>query len=489
MKLNTLLTHVILRETQGDLDLDINSIRMDSRKIEPGDLFAAVKDFYRDGHSYIAHAVEQGAAAVLLSDPPNEEIGVPWVRVHNVLECLGPMCSRLHDFPSKKMAVIGVTGTNGKTTTAKMLEAIIASDAQKGGFIGTTGVSYGSTKVHTGLTTPEAPEFQELLSKMLSEGVQSAAVEVSSHGITLKRVHGTDFSCGVFTGLGRDHLDFHEDMSDYAETKINWMLGAVDHSPVGRGGVVPLDDETGRIILSEFRGNIYSFGFDEEADIYPQALEYSAKGTSGRLASPSGSLSLNLNVPGKHNVRNAMAAAGAALIMGIEPISIVEGLQSFKGVPGRFESIDNERDLFIYVDYAHTPDALQAALKSLREISSGRVIAVFGCGGDRDRAKRPEMAQAAVENADIIVVTSDNPRSEDPDVIISDILVGVPGGANGERVFVEADRRAAIKSAVEMAEPGDAILIAGKGHETSQIIGDKVIPFDDAQIVREVLVS
>jgi UDP-N-acetylmuramoyl-L-alanyl-D-glutamate--2,6-diaminopimelate ligase len=489
MMLSTLLKNVMVRESSSDMDVDIQSIRMDSRKIKSGDLFAAVKDFYRDAHSYIAHAVEQGAAAVLLSDAPTSDIGVPWVRVHNVLEYLGPMCSTLYGHPSTKLAVVGITGTNGKTTTAQMIESILHSASIKSGFIGTTGVRYGDIETTTGLTTPEAPEFQELLFKMEADGVQAAAVEVSSHGIALKRVHGTQFTCGVFTGLGRDHLDFHEDMTDYTETKVNWMLGEVDHSPIGQGAVVPLDDETGRVILSEFRGRIYTFSFDDDADIYPQALKYSEKGTQGRLVSPHGSLSLNLNVPGKHNVRNAMAAAGAALIMDIEPIAIVEGLQRFRGVPGRFESIANDREMFIYIDYAHTPDALRAALGSLREISSGRVIVVFGCGGDRDRLKRPEMAHVAVENADLIVVTSDNPRSEDPESIVNEILAGIPGGADGDRVFVELDRTAAITAAIKMAKPGDAILVAGKGHESGQIIGDKVIPFDDAKVVAEVLGS
>jgi len=489
MTLSDLLQGALVQASSGDLGCEVGYIRMDSRKIKPGDLFAAVKDFYRDCHEYIPQAIEAGASAILLSDEPAEELSVPWVRVHNVLELLGPICAKALEHPSRQMDMVGVTGTNGKTTTAHMIHSILSADFKKTGIAGTNGVQYGDVSRYTGLTTLEAPELQELLSEMKSDGVEAAVVEVSSHGIALKRVHGTAFTCGVFTGMGTDHLDFHADQEDYTQTKVNWLLGDVQNSPSHKGVVVPADDTAGREILSEFRGEVVTFGFDEDADIYPDQLDLVPDGTKGRLVTPEGTLTLSLKVPGRHNVRNAMAAAGAAFVMGIQPIAIVDGLQQFTGVPGRLESVPNSRGINVYVDYAHTPDALDAVTASLKELGEGRLITVFGCGGDRDKAKRSEMGRIVSTNSDVAIVTSDNPRSEDPNKIVEEIVTGIAADLRDQTIFVEVDRAKAIAKAVSLATEGDTILIAGKGHETQQIIGDQSNPFDDRKVAAEVMAS
>ncbi len=489
MMLSQLLMELLhVRETSGNLDaVAVGHVRADSRRVAPGDLYVATKTVYTDGHKFIADAIARGAAAVVFSDPPAELPAVPWVRVHSGTMAVGPLASARYGHPSHGLGLLGVTGTNGKTTVTWMLESILTSDGRKAGRIGTTGAHLGSQTVDTGFTTPEAPELQELLHGFLAEGGQAVAMEVSSHAIALRRVHGCRFSVGVFLGIGSDHLDFHGTLEEYSETKVNWLLGDVQHAPSSRGLVVPADDPWGQEVMQEHRGRLLSFGFDDDADIYPAALELGPELTRGRIATPEGTLQLWLRMPGRHNVRNALAAIAAAQLFGVEPIAIVEGLERFQGVPGRVEPVKNDRGLTVLVDYAHTPDALKATITSLRELTEGRVLVVFGCGGDRDRTKRPEMGRVVHDLADVMVVTSDNPRSEPPHQIIDEILLGLPVDADPERLVVEVDRRVAIETAISLAEPGDVVLIAGKGHETYQILAEGTVPFDDRTVAAEVL--
>jgi UDP-N-acetylmuramyl-tripeptide synthetase len=489
MNLAELIINLPVRHASGNLDVPVNHVLCDSRKITPGDVFVAVSNVYYDGHQYIQDAIAAGASAIVHSNNLSDDLvcDIPCVRVTSTMEAIGYMCALERGNPSRKMDLVGVTGTNGKTSTCHMIESIMKASGVPTGIIGTTGASYGDISVDTGLTTPEAPELQKILAEMVDAGVQRATVEVSSHGIALKRVLGCHYSAGVFTGLGRDHLDFHANPSEYRETKVNWLLDDVQGCPNVRGVVTPLDDDAGQEIYREFRGRVLSFGFDDDSDIYPEALEMTTAGTRGRVLTPRGTLSLFLQAPGRHNVRNAMAAIGVASLLDIEPIAVVEGLQRFRGAPGRFDSVENTQGLTVLVDYAHTPDALAVAIQSLREITEGRVIVVFGCGGDRDQEKRPEMGAIVAEHADVLVVTSDNPRTESPTAIIDQVIAGIPTSSDAGSVHVEPDRRAAIKQAIELASPGDAVLIAGKGHESKQIIGDEVIAFDDRQVAAEVL--
>ena len=489
MKFTELARDVIVKYQGGALaEVEVRRIHCDSRKIQPGDLFCALVDAYRDGREFVPAAIEAGAVGLVLPARPEVDPGVPWIAVPNVAEALARMAAAVMDHPSRKMTLVGVTGTNGKTTTCHILEAIVQSALKRPALLGTTvGARYANKTVTTGLTTPEAPELQELLADMVQAEVDVCAMEVSSHGIALKRVEACEFAAGVLTGVGSDHLDFHADHADYAQTKVEWLLGEVQASPTCLGVVVPIDDEFGREVHQEFRKNVITFGWDEDADIFPSALEMTPTGSRGRISTPEGTLSFDLKLAGRHNVRNAMAAIGAAQILGLEPIAIVEGIMRVRGVPGRFEAVENQRGFTVLVDYAHTPDALDAAISSVRELTEGRIIVVFGCGGDRDRAKRPEMARVVADKADHIVVTSDNPRTEDPHEIIEEILLGIPVGAAAGRIHVEPDRRAAIELAIGLAEPGDVVLIAGKGHETGQIIGEEKLPFDDRIVAAEVL--
>ena len=490
MKLRELLTHVLVRQTHGDLDVEVDQVRSDSRKVEPGDVFAAQNDVYHQGDKFIGAALEAGARALVVETlPEGLPAELPVVVVPNAAEALAHMSAARFGQPSTHLDLIGVTGTNGKTTTCHLLEPILLMAGRTPGLIGTAiGARYAGKTLNTGLTTPEAPELQAILSDMVRDGVNAAAIEVSSHGIALKRSEGCAFAIGVLTGIGRDHLDFHESQQAYVDTKVNWLLGEVQQSPTCRGAVVPWDDPAGQEVLSEFRKPILTFGYDEEADIYPTALELQPTLTRGRIATPEGTLTLELRgLPGRHNVRNAMAAIGTALLLGVEPISIVEGLQRFSGVPGRLEPVPNNRGISVLVDYAHTPDALQATIAALREVTEGRIVVVFGCGGDRDKEKRPEMARVAHRGADVLVVTSDNPRSEDPVAIIDEILLGIPADATPETVHVEVDRKLAIEKAIGLAATGDLVLVAGKGHERGQTSGGQTIPFDDRAVCAEVL--
>lgn len=488
--LQDLVIRVIVRETAGDLATEIGQIRTDSRLVQPGDLFCAQNDVYHDGDAYIGAALEAGAAALVVDKRPPGEVAVPWVMVPNVAAATAAIAAEAAGRPSEKLDLVGVTGTNGKTTTCHILEAILVMAGRRPGLMGTaTGARYAGKTVNTGLTTPEAPALQAILADMVSCSVDAAAIEVSSHGVALHRVDACEFAVGVLTGIGRDHLDFHETQEAYSDTKVNWLLGAVHASAFNKGAVVPVDDPAGQEVLSEYRRNILTFGFDEEADIYPSALEFHPTHTRGRISTPEGTLTLNLRLPGRHNVRNALAAIGAAQILGVEPIAIVDGLGRIGGVPGRLEAVPNDRGFTVLVDYAHTPDALQATIASVRELTERRIIVVFGCGGDRDRTKRPEMARVAHAASDVIVVTSDNPRSEDPHAIIEDMLLGIPVDADPHAVHVEEDRAAAIGLAIGLAKEGDLVLIAGKGHETGQTFADGTVAFDDRQVASEALTS
>ena len=443
----------------GDASVEVGRAAHDSRSLSPGALFCCVPGAVHDGHDLAADAVAAGAAALLCERPL--DLGVPELVVSSVREAMGPVAAELAGRPSDHLAVVGVTGTNGKTTTIALLGAILEAAGRPCGLIGTlTGAR----------TTPEAPELQDRLAAHLAEGKAAVAMEVSSHALDLHRVDGTRFRVAVFTNLSRDHLDHHGDMGAYFQAKAR--LFGPDLCDLA---VLGVDDPHGRLL--------------RDAALVP-SVGYSLADAHDLRLGPDGShftwrgVPVHVGLAGRFNVANALAAATAAEALGVTPEQVAAGLASVPPVPGRFERVDEGQPHLAVVDYAHTPDGLEQLLATARELVPGRVIVVFGAGGDRDRSKRPAMGEVAARLADVVIVTSDNPRHEDPAAIIDEVCNGMDEPRD---LRVEPDRRSAIEAAVAEARPGDVLLVAGKGHETTMTIGDDVQPFDDREVLRTAL--
>jgi len=464
--------------------VDVRSVVHDSRAVAPGALFCCIRGAVTDGHRYAADAVAAGAVALLVEEwlP----LGVPQVRVASVRGVLGPLAARFHGEPSFAMRVLGVTGTNGKTTTTYLLEAIAQAAGERSGVIGTVGARIGDRALESAHTTPEATDLQAMLATMRDDGVATVAMEVSSHALDQHRVDATHFASTCFTNLTHDHLDYHGTVEAYFESKARLF------TPVFTGrAAVHVGDPHGEQLARRAAADgvvvtRYAIG-ERAADVTAEHVELGPYGSTFDLVACRGrSARVHTPLVGAFNVVNALGAATTALLAGFELDAIVAGLVRPIVVPGRMERVDAGQDFTVFIDYAHTPDALDAALAAARGATAagGQVIVVFGCGGDRDRAKRPLMGQIATHRADVTFVTSDNPRTEDPATILDEIFRGVPRNAGAERVL---DRRAAIRDAVARAQPGDVVLVAGKGHESGQIIGDRVEPFDDRVVVREAI--
>lgn len=479
MKLRDLLKKVKVVELQGDDSVEILSLCYDSRKAGEGSLFFAIKGFRQDGNQFVKDAVEKGAIAVVSEREPLVK-EVTWVQVENARQAMADIAAEFFGNPSEKLKVVGVTGTNGKTTTV-LLTAEILSKAGKCGYISTVDIYYGE-KVKPSLTTPESVDVHRMLYKMVENGFDYAVIEVSSHALHLDRVRKVDFDVAVFTNLSGDHLDFHLTMDRYfeAKAKLFKMLRGADKWAIING-----DDEYGRRLLEICESGSLTYGFKPWSSLYPLSLKFDLNGTEGKISTPIKTINFKSNLIGKANVYNIMAAAGAAIALGVEKELVEKGISSFKGVKGRLEKFESRKGYFVFVDYAHTDDALRKVLESLRELPHRRIIVVFGAGGDRDRSKRPRMGRVAGELADIVVLTSDNPRSEDPYKIIEEIETGVKEKTS--LYMKEVDRKKAIEKALSMARKGDIVLIAGKGHETYQIFADRVVPFSDQEIVKEIL--
>jgi UDP-N-acetylmuramoyl-L-alanyl-D-glutamate--2,6-diaminopimelate ligase len=469
--LDRLLARIEVADVVGGVaGVEIGSVAHDSGAVEPGALFCCIRGEHADGHDFAARAVAAGATAVLAEHRIEGIPGsVPQVLVADTRRAIGPVAAAFHDDPSRSMAVVGVTGTGGKTTTTHLLASILDAAGRPAGVIGTlTGAR----------TTPEAPELQARLAAFRDEGRVAVAMEVSSHALAMRRVDGTWFEVAVFTNLSRDHLDFHRSMEDYFAAKARLFT-----PDFAARAVVNLDDTHGRLLADAAVVPTVGYSLSDADEIALAASESRFRWRGVRLRIPLG---------GRFNVSNAIGAATAAAELGIGAADVAAGLDAAGPVPGRFEVVDEGQPFPVVVDYSHKPDGLRQVLASAREVTAagGRVVVVFGCGGDRDRSKRPEMGEAASELADVVVVTSDNPRSEDPGAIIDEILAGIPdaaGRAAVGRLVVEPDRRAAIAAAVERAGAGDVVVIAGKGHETTQTTGDRVVPFDDRDEARRVL--
>ncbi len=475
---------------------EITGLSYDSRSVAPGDLFFCVAGLREDGHTFAARALERGAAALVVERPLG--LGVHEVVVESARAAMGPIAARFYGDPSSELQVVGVTGTNGKTTTAYLIRALFEAIGEQCGLEGTVKSVVGGEERTVTRTTPESIDLQADLRAMLEGGDEACAMEVSSHALALGRADGIHFAAAVFTNLSRDHLDFHETMEDYFQAKRRLFV-TERGSPPGVS-VVNVDDPYGRRLAAEIDGAL-TFGVGEQqADYRASRVRCTFEGCSFRLHTPAGEHEVALRIPGRFNVTNALGALAAVHVLGGELDTLVAALGRGVHVPGRFEPVDEGQDFAVLVDYAHTPDSLQNVLRAARELlagdqrGDGRVICVFGAGGDRDRGKRPLMGEAAASIADVVVVTSDNPRSEDPEQIIAEIMAGVgrvergsrgPGAASVQSV---ADREQAIVQAIACARPGDVLVIAGKGHEHGQELSDgRVVPFDDVAVAREAL--
>lgn len=457
-----------------DLEVRITGVAYDSRQVQPGFLFVAIEGLATDGHRFIFEAVSRGAGGILLQRAVPVPDGVAWAVVPDTREALARVASRFFGEPARGLNLVGVTGTNGKTTTTHLLAALFRKHHPKVGLIGTIYNAIGDELLPVRHTTPESLDLQRLLRRMVDSGVRDVVLEVSSHALRLDRVVGLRFGVAVFTNLSQDHLDFHLDMDDYFAAKARLFEGLGEEALA----VINHDDGYGRRLLKLSRGRGITYGIHESVDVRATGIRMGSGGVHFTVESDWGSFPVALRITGLFNVYNSLAAVTVGLAKGFAPEEIADALGRVRGVPGRFERVDRGQEYTVIVDYAHTPDGLENVLCAAREITPARVIAVFGCGGDRDRKKRPLMGVISARSADYTVLTSDNPRSEEPLTIIA----GIEQGYREERsdgCVVVPDRREAIRHAFEQARPGDVVVIAGKGHEDYQVVGNQRLNFDD----------
>jgi len=473
-------------------DVEIRSIHCRAQDVHTGGLFVAISGFTADGHDYVDQALALGAAAIVVERTLERDAVV--IEVNDSRRALARLSSEFYGRPSEHMVLVGITGTNGKTTTAYLIERILAQHGLPTGVIGTINYRFGGREFDSPVTTPESVDLQRILADMRDQGVSHVVMEVSSHALALNRVEDCYLDIGVFTNLTQDHLDFHRNMDAYWESKKRMFIDGLgpDNPKTPKTGVINVSDPRGNDLMSSVSGDIITTGFDNTADVYPTASRVDRSGISVRLNTPRGVVAIDSQLVGAHNLSNVMSAVGVGLALGIPEKTIAEGIATLRAVPGRLEPVPDPKGRFIYVDYAHTPDALDHVIQALSELGAGRIICVFGCGGDRDRTKRAQMGHIAAKRCHLTIVTSDNPRTEPPLQIIEEILEGVrkeavtemrpsdvteDSGAPG--FVVEPDRKKAIRIAISAARSDDTVLIAGKGHETYQIIGKETFPFDD----------
>lgn len=480
MKLIELLKNIKVLDSWHIDELEIKKIKYDSRQIEKGDLFVAVKGFATDGHKYIKNALRKGARAVVIEDVNYCSKEYPWVLVNNSRETLADLANNYFDHPSQKFTLIGVTGTNGKTTTTNLIAKILEQQGEKVGLIGTIHNRIGEEILFVERTTPESLDLQCLFAKMVEAQVTHVIMEVSSHALDLDRVRGCVFDIVVFTNLTQDHLDYHKNMENYFQAKAKLFSKADNQEKIA---IINSDDSWGKKLLNICDCKKISYGLEEPCDLQGKDLHITPRGVSYLLDSNL----VQLNLTGKFNAYNSLATLAVAKAIGIPIQQAVKSLSSVEGIAGRFQVVNPSDEFTVIVDYAHTPDSLVNILITAREITQGKIITVFGCGGDRDRTKRPLMGKVAAQYSDFCFITSDNPRTEDPLKIIEDILPGVKEVTGEEKFIVEVKRKDAIKKALTIAEKGDMVIIAGKGHENYQEINGKKYPFDDKLIVQDFL--
>jgi len=481
MKLAQVLHEVPGVELLGDADCPIQGVAYSSRDVEPGMLFAALKGLKADGFDFIPEALQKGAVAVLCERDKPRGLQVNWVRAADARQALALCAANYYRHPSQELKVLGITGTKGKTTVSYLLEAILSAAGHRSGLLGTIEYRGPGLSRTASRTTPEAPDLQRMLNTIKENGASHCVMEVSSHALDLKRVVGIDFDIAVFTNLSGEHLDYHRTMEEYFTAKSSlFSLGRRNMA------VVNIDDTWGKRLISHLAMGGVTYGFDPKAMVRVEKSSFSWEGIDLTLRFPAGRLHLNSRLLGRPNLYNILAAVAAALTLNLPVSAVRQGIAAVQGVRGRFQAIENQRELHIFVDYAHTDDALRNLLETAKELSEGRIILVFGAGGDRDRSKRPRMGEAAGTWADWSILTSDNPRSEDPLSILTQVEAGLRRTGK-DKYEIEPDRRTAIQKGLQAAQPGDTLLVAGKGHEDYQILGEKVIHFDDAEVIRALL--
>jgi UDP-N-acetylmuramoyl-L-alanyl-D-glutamate--2,6-diaminopimelate ligase len=496
MTLAELIAPLSVLEQQGRLDVEVTGLTDDSRAVKPGCLFVAVKGGKADGHAFLRQAVAAGASGLVVQERPaaSPEAGapvlpVPVIRVQDSRRALGLLAGRFHGDPSSRLNLIGVTGTNGKTTITYLCKGVLEAAGRKVGLIGTVAYQIGDERLAASHTTPGAVELQALLARMVEARLHSAVMEVSSHALALDRIVGCEFDVAIFTNLTQDHLDFHTDLEDYFQAKLRLFTGLSPGLKSGaKRAIVNVDDERGERVCRASRVPVWTYAVKRAADLKAEDVRLSLAGTWFTAVTPVGRFHVESRLVGEHNVYNLLAAIGVGLHEGLSPAQIQAGIKSVVNVPGRFERVEAGQDFTVVVDYAHTEDALERLLTAAQQLKTGRIITVFGCGGDRDRGKRPRMGRVAARLSDLVIATSDNPRSEDPLAILREVEAGLRSAVEAQetqaRYEVIADRRLAVEAAIRAARPGDMVLIAGKGHEDYQIIGSQRIHFDDREVAR-----
>jgi UDP-N-acetylmuramoyl-L-alanyl-D-glutamate--2,6-diaminopimelate ligase len=478
--LKELLATLPSKKIFGQTDLKIEKIEYDSRKINPGDLFVAITGFKEDGHKHVNSALEKGAVGVVAQTDGDYKAKVKII-VPDSREALALLSCAFFDSPSERLKVVGITGTNGKTSITYLVKSILEKATRRVGLIGTIAYYVGEEKLPATNTTPESLDLQRMFSRMLGRGTDSVVMEVSSHALALKRVIGVDFDVAVFTNLDREHLDFHKTLSAYKESKgrLFEMLSHKSYAVINR------DDPNWRYFYDKTKARRLTYSLnDHQADFHAKSYSCDLKGSHIDLVTPDGEMEMSLRLLGETNIYNALASAAVGVALKVDLETIKSGLESAEGIPGRMEKIQSGQDFKVLIDYAHTPNALERLLKTVRRVTEGQLLVLFGCGGDRDQGKRPEMGKVASLFADKIFLTEDNPRSEDPQRIIDQIMQGVK---NKEKVEIIIDRKEGIKKAVSMAKSGDTLVLAGKGHEDYQIKKGKKSHFSDKETVLELL--
>lgn len=477
MELMDLLGNYPVLSISGSSKITITGIEHDSRKVRKGNIFIAIKGFSIDGHLFIHEAIRNGAIAILVEREINIKEEVTTIRVQDTLDALGYITTKFYKTPWEDMGIIGITGTNGKTSTSYYIKSILESDLKKVGLLGTMGSIIDNLHEELKNTTPDSLEIQKHLSEMAIKSVDVCVMEVSSHGLALKRVKYMDFNIGIFTNLSKDHLDYHKTMYNYLESKLKLFY------KTNYLNIINIDDPAGKEIINKV-GNktpYLTYGIKEKAHVYATNIEYNMDSVYFTLNTPTNNCSIRLNTPGQFSVYNSLAAAACAYSLGTDIIIIKKGLEAIAGIKGRFELVPINKEFNVIIDFAHTPDSLDKVLASIKEFAKGRIIVVFGAGGNRDKFKRPDMGRVVSQYADIAIITSDNPRNEDPEEIINDIIEGI---INTSFNYIKIiDRKEAIEYAMKIAKKNDLILLAGKGHEEYTIIGNKVYPFNERQII------
>lgn len=477
MKLKDIMQGVRFTIIQGNIDIEIANICYDSRAIKQGDVFFCIEGFNMDGHKFVDQALENGAIAIVCSKTIDSPCNITIINVENGRKNLALASANFYGNPSSKLKLIGITGTNGKTTSTFMMKAILEEAGFKVGVIGTIANYIGNTAIPTSRTTPESLELHMLFKKMVDAGVAYCIMEVSSHSLSLDRVYGLTFNQGIFTNLTRDHLDFHKTFENYYEAKLRLFKCSAN-------SIINIDDEYGDRVFSDIDTLKTTYSIDKKSDFIAKNISMNSRGAEFEVISKYGNIAINLEIPGKYNVYNALGSLAACINEGVSLENVKNGLSKVV-IPGRCEIVAKNYNLpyGIIVDYAHTPDALDNILKTVREFTKGKLISVFGCGGDRDKTKRPLMGDIGCELSDIAIITSDNPRTEEPSSIIKDVLEGV----KKNNYLVIENRRDAIKKAMELAEEDDIIVITGKGHEDYQVLKDRTIHFDEREVIAEII--